>query len=169
MNKTLWVIGKALIVFSLLWPLPLEFILLCVGWFCELQPEMLGFMRPLLTWLGGVISPFIWGQLFGYLWPLLITLVLGLALCCILGYRASSVNQGAEGSASPFRLLFQVIKWAVYGILGFYVLVLAIIGIYYTLFTKYVEIIVPIGAATAIVGYLLYIGWKVYTRNNKDE
>lgn len=169
MNKTLLVIGKFLIVLSFLWPIPCGYIVPFLGWIGELQPEIIGSLLPNMGgWYHEWVVLNTWGKYMGYWWPLLIPLTIGCVLCYISKYKCVNSSSDLESQISPFVFLFRLIKWAVYVIVGFFLLTLVVLGIYYTLFTKYITTIVPIGASVAILGFLIFVGIKFY-RHNKDE
>lgn len=160
--------GKLLIIIGFLWPIPFAFVFPFIGWMRELQPDTLGTPFPLMAWYYETIEPQILGRYWGYWWPLLISLSVGCVLCYISKYKCVDASSESESKISPFVFLFRLIKWGVYVIVGFFLLTLVILGIYYTLFTKYITIIVPFGASAAILGFLIFVGIKFY-RHNKDE
>ena len=162
------IIGKLLIVISFLWPIPFAFVFPFISWMRELQPNTFGTPFPLMAWYYETIEPQILGKYWGYWWPLFISLTIGCVLCYISKYKCVDSSSDPESKISPFVFLFRLIKWAVYVIVGFFLLTLVVLGIYYTLFTKYITTIVPIGASAAILGFLIFVGIKFY-RHNKDE
>ncbi|MCM1140780.1 MAG: hypothetical protein NC453_19595 [Muribaculum sp.] len=167
MNKALLFIGKLFIIVSFIWPIPLYFVFPFISWICELQPEIFGMLKPLAWWYYENIEPQILGKYWGYWWPLFIMMAIGFVLCYISKYRCNP-KTCAENTVSPFRYMFKIIKWGVYGIVGFFILTLVVLAIYYTLFTKYITTIVPIVTAVAILGYLIYVGCQYY-KSKKDE
>lgn len=162
------IIGKILIIISFLWPIPFAFVFPFLSWMRELHPDTLGTPSPLMSWYYDTIEPQILGRYLGYWWPLLISLTVGCILCYISKYKCVNASIDSEPKVSPFIFLFRLIKWAMYVIVGFFLLTLVVLGIYYTLFTKHITTIVPIGASVAILGFLIFVGCRYYKRNKNE-
>lgn len=148
MRKFLTIIGKCLIVFSLLWPVPVGFII-----------------YPLF---GYKIDMPMWGIKAGYWWPLLGVLVIGIVMCLLANYRSLPYNPTPKFKATVLYNVTKVFGYGILAIIGFFLLVLFIVGLYYLFLTPLIEVSVPILFGTGIVGFLLYIGFKYYNeRRNK--
>lgn len=168
MDKALLIIGKFLIVLSFLWPIPCGYIVPFLGWIGELQPKIIGSLLPNMgNWYYKWVVLNTWGKHMGYWWPLLILLAVGCVLCYISKYQNNQDATSNENVTSPFLFLFILIKYGVYCILGFWALVLAVLGIYYTFFTEYIFVIVPIVIVVAILSYLIYVGFRYYKNYKK--
>ena len=165
MNKALLILGKSLMIFSLLWPIPFSFVSPFLTWVKVIHPHSFGWLEPILVWYDELVEPMVLGGYFGYWWPLLIMFALGFALCCLSSYKAQIPNI-SDNTTSPYNYLFKTIKWTIVGVLIFLLLVLAIIGVYYALFTRLLTVVFPIGAVLAIVVYLIYVGVKVYKKSS---
>ena len=150
-TKTL--VGKGLIVASLLWPIPFGFAI------------YIPCLYPILSW--GHTGEWDW---WGYWWPLLIIMAIGFVMCLKARYKAPNA---AEISQIPLKetlgvKILVIIGWCVVGIIGFMLLVLFIIGCYYAFFTEYLLVVAPIAMATYFVGGLLYLGC-VHYKNSKRK
>lgn len=164
MNKALLILGKILMIFSLLWPIPFGFVFPLLSWVKEIQPHSFGWLQPILVWYYDVMEQMVLGRYFGYWWPLLIVFASGFALCCLSSYKAQ-IDNTSENTISPYNYLFKTIKWTTVAVLVFLLFVLVIIGVYYAFFTRYLTIVFPVGAALAIAAYFIYVGVKFYKKS----
>lgn len=112
-----------------------------------------------------------WGVENGYWWPLLGFMTLGFLLCVLSGYKPtnSDTKEPLTFRNSPISLLMRCILMTIGGIAAIFLLELLVIGLYYTFFTEYIKIIVPVGAAAGIVGFLFFIGWRYYKDNGHKK
>lgn len=150
MRKLLMLLGKILIVFSLLWPVPFGFI-----------------MYPLF---GEEIGMPMWGISRGYWWPLLSVLALGILLCLVSRYKSPTFEQiqKARFKETILARAFKFLEWGTLLIIGFFLVTLIILALYYLFFTPMLTISVPVCAAIGIVGFLIYVGCQHYN-NNKNN
>ena len=154
-RKTKALVGKGLIVASLLWPFPLGFTI------------YIPYLQSIVSW-GHTSDSLFYGG--GYWWPLLIIMAIGFVMCLKARYKAPNADEISQiplKETLGFKILV-IIGWCVVGIIGFMLLVLFIIGCYYTFFTKYMLVIVPILLPTIFVGYLIYLGC-VHYKNSKRK
>lgn len=150
--------------------MPCGFIVPFLSWMSSLQPKIVGPLLPDMGWYYEWVEPNILGEEpWGYWWPLLITLPVGCLLCYISKYQYNRDTESYGNATSPFLFLFMLIKYGVYCIVGFFALVFAVIGIYYTFFTEYIFVIVPIVTAVAVLGYLIYVGCRYYKNYKKQD
>ncbi len=153
-RKTIALIGKGLIIASLLWPIPFGFVI------------YIPCLYPIFSW--GHTGEWDW---WGYWWPLLIIMAIGFVMCLKARYKAPNA---AEISQIPLKetlgaKILIIIGWCLVGTIGFMLLVLFVIGCYYTFFTEYMFIITPILISTLFVGYLIYLGWTHYNNSKRKN
>ncbi len=146
MKKALLLIGKGLVAFSLLWPVPFGFVL--------------------YPWFGYKIDMPMWGVKAGYWWPLLGVLALGIIMCTIASYKSRIIDGQLPYSRTPIAYLMKATLWSLAIIGGLILLALTIIAIYHLFFTSLIEISVPVGACIGVVGYLIYL-WGLSCNNRK--
>jgi len=117
---------------------------------------------------GDKINISMWGDGFGYWWPLLGIMLLGFLLCIMSRFHPKSTKEELpmQFKDSPFALLWKAIMWGLIIIGGAFLLMLFAVGVYYAFFSKYMPIVLPVCVGVCVVGYLLYIGWKVF-KNSK--
>lgn len=142
MRKLLTIVGKCLIIFSLLWPVPMGFVI--------------------YPWFGYKIDMPMWGIKSGYWWPLLGILATGIGMCLIANYSAAPCDSKPKFKSTVFFNVFKVLGYGLLIILGFFLLVLLVVGLYYLFLTPLIEIAVPAIFGIGIVGFLLYVGIKYY-------
>ena len=143
-------VGKCLILFSILWPVPFGFI-----------------MYP---WFGYKIDMPMWGIERGYWWPLLIFLALGILLCLISNYHSKTASQMrlAQFKNTILGTAFKVIGYGGLSIIAFFIVSSLVVALYYLFLTPLIEYSVPIFTGIGIVGCLTYIGY-LYYQNKKNE
>ena len=149
MRKLLTIIGKCLIVFSLLWPVPVGFVI-----------------YPLF---GYKIDMPMWGIKAGYWWPLLGILATGILMCLIANYSSAPSNPRPKFKTTVLFNVFKIFGYGLLIILGFILLVLLVVGLYYLFLTPSIEISVPVMFGIGTVGYLLYIGIKYYKEKHNQQ
>lgn len=142
--------GKCLIAFSLLWPIPFGFI-----------------MYPLF---GYKINMPMWGVERGYWWPLLAILGIGVLLCLVSRYKASSAERikNIRLKETLLWLTFEIQKRGIALIVAFFLVTILIIALHRLFFTSWITVSVPVCAAIGIVGFLLFVGWRYYN-DHKDD
>ena len=150
MRKTIMILGKCLIIFSLLWPVPFGFI-----------------MYP---WFGYKIDMPMWGVERGYWWPLLIILVIGIMLCLLSRYKSRSADAMKKAQLKDTMLAkaLKLLNWGTLLIIVFFLVTLVIIALYYLFFTPMIYISVPVCAAIGVSCFLVYLGVRHYN-NHKDN
>lgn len=146
MRKRLTAFGKALITLSLMWPIPLYFVL---------YPFKYKIGMP--NWIGE-----------GYWWLLPIVNLLGFLLCLCAWYRPKSKVAPTAFKGSLIYSLFKIGFWSVVIISAFAMIVLLIMAIYYLLCTEILFAWFPFAAPVAIVIALAIFG-IVWMRKRKSE
>lgn len=142
-RHTIMVIGKCLMVLAFLWPIPLQFV---IPYVCQ--------------WFGYWEVP-MWGDDNLYWWPMGICFVVGLLITLL----ASNKSKDAPISSNqdvPARLFMVATKWSAYIVVGFFVLTLVVLGLYYTICTEYNRIIVPILIGVGVIGQVVWYASKYY-------
>lgn len=180
MRKKIMLLGKSLITFSLLWPIPVGLIIyfliykpLCVlfNWMAEngnVSADVLNLMT------SAIIKPLeempLWGISHGYWWPLLYVMVAGLTICLFSRYVSKGVDKRKQSiKDAPLRLLEPFIFIGLGIVIAFWVVTLIIVGLYYLFLTDLIEYSVPILFCAILLAVLIWIG-IAYKRNwNKNS
>lgn len=174
MRKTFMLLGKSLITFSLLWPIPIGFAIyyliyrpLCASfnWMAEtgaISADALNFMSSaILTPLGEMP---LWGISHGYWWPLLYITAVGLTICLLSRYSSNDCNKQRSFNSSPFMLLLPLTLIGLGIVAVFWIAIMLIIALYYLFLTDLIEYSVPILFCTILLAVLIWIG-IAYKRN----
>lgn len=180
MRKKIMLLGKSLITFSLLWPIPVGLIIyffiykpLCVlfNWMAEngnVSADALNLMT------NAIIKPLeempLWGISNGYWWPLLYVMVAGLTLCLFSRNVSKGVDKRKQSiKDAPLRLLEPFILIGLGIVIVFWVVTLILVGLYYLFLTDLIEYSVPILFCAILLAVLIWIGIS-YKRNwNKNS
>ena len=148
MKKILAILGKALMVLSLLYPFAVCY--LPIPW-------------PLGRGCWGPDKFHAWK----YGWTLPIVFILGLILCLISNYTRSIIPaETPKFSQSLPRYFFRVIAWCVVGIVAVDLVIYLFIGLIFGI--KYFQIVAPIIIAIMVVCVMGFLGWKYY-QSAKDR
>lgn len=169
MRKKIMLLGKSLITFCLLWPIPVGLIIyfliykpLCVLFNWMVENENVSSDALSLT-ISAIIKPLedmpLWGISHGYWWPLLYVMVAGLALCLFSRY----VSKGGDARKksikdAPLRLLEPFILIGFGIVIAFWVVTLIVIGLYHLFLTNLIAFSVPALFGLIIVGLLVGFG-----------
>lgn len=165
MKKTLIAIGKGLVAIGLLWPVPISLIVAAISWISGLlnipiyMPLSILMYIPDWTHVTGIRDDVV-----QYWWPFLIIMALGVVICIITNYKQTNGTETATECLSP--TIFRLALYALAIIIGFNLLMLLIVGLYY--YFIYIEITAFITFWILIFGWLIWLGWQYY-RFEKSE
>lgn len=111
-----------------------------------------------------------WGVERGYWWPLLAILGIGVLLCLVSRYKASSAERikNIRLKETLLWLTFEIQKRGIALIVAFFLVTILIIALHRLFFTSWITVSVPVCAAIGIVGFLLFVGWRYYN-DHKDD
>lgn len=179
MRKKIMILGKSLITFSLLWPVPVGFVIyfliykpLCAlfNWMVETGTISAGILNFISS---TIISPLdkmpLWGVSHGYWWPLLYITAVGLAICLLSRYSSNDCNKKSSFNGSPLMLLLPLTLIGLGIVAVFWVVTLIIIALYHLFLTDLIEYSVPILFCAILLAVLIWIG-IAYKRNwNKNS
>lgn len=147
MRKCLLTIGKLLIILSMLWPIPLWYALYPVRYQIKM-PELYSD---------------------DYWWILLGVMALGIIMCVAAHYTPDNFDNSDEKfSHSLSAYLFKVALWCLTIIGGFALVVLLIVGLYYTFCTEWIDVIVPAIFGIIFLVGLIWFGWTYYQEHKSD-
>lgn len=159
MKKTLIAIGKGLVAVGLLWPVPISLFVTAISWISGLTG--IPFYRPLLFLMyipDWTRVTDIGDRVVLYWWPFLIIMSLGIVICVITTYKQNNATENATECTSPVML--EIAFYASAIIIGFNLLMLVIVGIYY--YYKYIEYTALPTFGLLILGLLIWFGWQYY-------
>lgn len=176
MRKKIMLLGKSLITFSLLWPIPVGLIIyfliykpLCaLYWTAEtgaISADVLNFIsNTILDPLGEMP---LWGISHGYWWPLLYVVIAGITLCLLSRYASKEYDNSRQTiEDAPLRLLWPLVLIGL-GIIALFLAVTLIVVVLYHLFlTPLIVYSVPALFGLIILGLLIGFG-VVYNKNYK--
>lgn len=176
MRKKIMLLGKSLITFSLLWPIPVGLIIyfliykpLCaLYWTAEtgaISADVLNFIsNTILDPLGEMP---LWGISYGYWWPLLYVVIAGITLCLLSRYASKEYDNSRQTiEDAPLRLLWPLVLIGL-GIIALFLAVTLIVVVLYHLFlTPLIVYSVPALFGLIILGLLIGFG-VVYNKNYK--
>lgn len=161
MKKTLIAIGKGLVATGLLWPVPISLIVAAIYWISELSGIPIYDYPPLnfLTFIPDWTHVLdIGNRAVLYWWPFLIIMSLGIVICVITKYKQNNGTENATECTSPVMLKIAFYVSAI--IIGFNLLMLVIVGIYY--YYKYIEYTALPTFGLLILGWMIWFGWRYY-------
>ena len=149
MRKALTIIGKALMLFGLLWPLPMGFI-----------------AYPIFEKIWDMPM---WSVNHGFWWPVIGIFALGLIMCLFARYQAKRTDEELvfHYYDNPGFNLLKLVGWTLVAIGGFMLLVMLIIGLWWLFLTENIEWAVPMCAGIGIVGALIFYGVAYYKNHDK--
>ncbi len=171
MKKTLIAIGKGLVAIGLLWPVPISLIVAAIYWISALSNIPI-YAYPPICFLTFIPD---WTHVTGigddvvlYWWPFLIIMALGVVICIMTNYKQTNGTENATECMSPmiFRLAFYALAIIIGIIIGFNLLMLLIVGLYY--YFIYIELTAFITFWMLIFGWLIWLGWTGH-RDKKSK
>lgn len=177
MRKKIMLLGKSLITFSLLWPIPVGLIIyfliykpLCAlfNWMAEtgaISADVLNFIsNTILNPLGEMP---LWGISHGYWWPLLYVAIAGITLCLLSRYASKGYdNSGQTIEDAPLRLLWPLVLIGLGIIALFWAVTLIVVGLYHLFLTRLIVYSVPALFGLVILGLLIGFGVG-YSKDHK--
>ena len=176
MRKKIMLLGKSLITFSLLWPIPVGLIIyfliykpLCaLYWTAEtgaISADVLNFIsNTILDPLGEMP---LWGISHGYWWPLLYVVIAGITLCLLSRYASKEYDNSRQTiEDAPLRLLWPLVLIGLGIIALFWAVILIVVVLYYLFLTPLIAYSVPALFGLIILGLLIGFG-VVYNKNYK--
>lgn len=147
MRRKILLLGKILITISLIWPIPLWFVLYPV----QYQISMPNWVDDSYWWLLPAMN------------------IIGIILCLVAKYRPSTFNNPIPFRDSLTYQVFRIGLWSLAIVSSFVALVLAIMAIYYLFFTKLLTYWVPFAAPAIIFGILLWRGIRFYKSHKRHQ
>lgn len=139
MRKVLILAGKSLVILSMLFPIPLGFLV-------QFGEYAIG-EEPYQYWL-----------------PLLLVMAIGILLCAI-GSRKMSYSERQEGFLAGqeiIRYFFKTIKWILIVIGCLYLIGLVIVGLWHLFYFGGWEFSMMLFGIGLPVGVAIYYGWEAY-------
>lgn len=159
MKKTLIAIGKGLVATCLLWPVPISLIVAAIPWISELLNIPIYFPLPILMCIPDWTHVMdIGDNAVIYWWPFLIIMALGMGICIMTKYKQDNGTENATECTSPVML--KIAFYALAIIMGFNLLMMLIVGVYY--YFIYIEITAIATFGLLIFGWLIWSGWQYY-------
>lgn len=161
MKKTLIVIGKGLVAAGLLWPVPISLIVAAIYWISELSGIPIHAYPPLhfLTFIPDWTHVLdIGDNAVLYWWPFLIIMALGVVICIMAKHKQGNGVENAAECLSP--IMFRIAFYALAIVIGFNLLMLLVVGIYY--YFIYIEVTALATIFLLILGWLIWFGWRYY-------
>lgn len=168
MRKKIMLLGKSLITFSLLWPIPVGLIIyfliyepLCaLYWTAEtgaISADVLNFIaNTILDPLGEMP---LWGIRHGYWWPLLYVVIAGITLCLLSRYASKGYDNSRQTiEDAPLRLLWPLVLIGLGIIALFWAVILIVVVLYYLFLTPLIAYSVPALFGLIILGLLIGFG-----------
>ena len=150
MKKFLLFLGKFLITFVALWPVPVGFIVYySIGYKFDIP---------------------MWGEKAGYWWPLLGLLSFGFLLCLLSRYKGMSIEKlkSARFSDTIIGLIFRLLCVGLALGIIFWILTLLVVLFHYLFLTSAISVSVPVISGVAILAFLIHFGCKYYN-NHSDK
>lgn len=179
MRKKIMLLGKSLITFCLLWPIPVGFIIyfliykpLCTffNWMVEngnVNIDTLNFMGAIINQLGDMP---LWGMSHGYWWPLLYVMVVGLTICLLSRYISKGTdNRNQSINNAPLRVLVPFIFTGLSAIIAFWIVIFIVVGLYRLFLTDLIEYSVPILFCAILLAALIWFGIAYKKNWDKDK
>lgn len=179
MRKKLMLLGKSLITFCLLWPIPIGFAIyyliyrpLCAlfNWMAEtgaISTDALNFMSStILTPLGGMP---LWGISHGYWWLLLYIMAAGITFCLLSRYVSKGADKKNRQSIkdAPLRLLIPLIFIGLGIVAVFWAIAMIVVGLYHLFLTHLIAYSVPVLLGLIVIGLLIGFGVG-YSKHHKE-
>lgn len=176
MRKKIMLLGKSLITFSLLWPIPVGLIIYFLIYkpLCALcrTAETGAISADVLNFIANtILDPLgempLWGISYGYWWPLLYVVIAGITLCLLSRYASKGYDNSRQTiEDAPLRLLWPLVLIGL-GIIALFLAVTLIVVVLYHLFlTPLIVYSVPALFGLIILGLLIGFG-VVYNKNYK--
>lgn len=176
MRKKIMLLGKSLITFSLLWPIPVGLIIYFLIYkpLCALYrtAETGAISADVLNFISNtILDPLgempLWGISHGYWWPLLYVVIAGITLCLLSRYASKEYDNSRQTiEDAPLRLLWPLVLIGL-GIIALFLAVTLIVVVLYHLFlTPLIVYSVPALFGLIILGLLIGFG-VVYNKNYK--
>ena len=167
MKKKLIAIGKGLIAIGLLWPVPISLIVAAIYWISELSGIPI-YAYPPLNFLTFIPD---WTHVLDvsddavlYWWPFLIVMALGVVMCIFVKHKQINEVENTAECLSPTML--RIAFYALAIVVGFNLLMLLVVGIYY--YFIYIEVTAVATIFLLIFGWLIWFG-RSYYRDAKSK
>lgn len=151
MRKLLMLTGKLLIVLCTFWPFPLV-------WAFD---PLVGYK---FDNLHTGFDHGVWAVLLG-------AFLIGFALCYFSGYH-SKKDHKTQNVDFKDTVIFDAFKWIYYALIGVgivWAIILFVLAVYYSFFTEYSMILLPIEIVGTFVIWVISVGVKYYLKSKNDE
>lgn len=177
MRKKIMLLGKSLITFSLLWPIPVGLIIyfLIYDSLCALSRWMVKIgvvsadVRSFI--LNTILNPLgeipLWGISHEYWRPLLYIVIAGITLCLLSRYASKGYDNSRQTiEDAPLRLLWPLVLIGLGIIALFWAVILIVVVLYHLFLTHLIVYSVPALFGLIILGLLIWFGVE-YDKNYK--